>query len=312
MKSIKNLVTGGAGFLGSHLIDSLMESDEEVVCLDNFLNGKKNNINKWINHPKFKLIQHDIKNNLEIDVSKIWHLACPASPSYYQSNPIETLKTSFLGTLNMLELAKKLDAKLLFASSSEIYGNPKVHPQPESYWGYVNTTGIRSCYNEGKRIGETLCNDYKRIHDLDIKIIRIFNTYGPKMNHNDERVICNFIYRSLNNKPIIIYGNGLQTRSFCFVDDLIKGMRLLMESNYNKPLNLGNPYEITIKELAQLIKSKTNSKIDFIYKSLPDDDPMKRKPNINAAKDEINWEPTIDLDKGLEITINWFKNLVEN
>ena len=304
----RNLVTGGAGFLGSHLIDKLMGSGEEVICIDNYFTGNKANVKKWIGHPNFELIRHDVTEPIQLEVDKIWHLACPASPIYYQYNPIKTSKTSFLGTYNMLGLARRVKAKFLLASTSEVYGNPDVHPQPESYFGNVNPIGIRSCYDEGKRISETLCSDYKRMHNLEIRIIRIFNTYGPRMQPNDGRVISNFIFQALQGKPLTIYGEGNQTRSFCYVDDLINGMIKLMESNVCTPTNIGNPYQIQIIELAEIIRKKINTNLDIIFKPLPQDDPLKRKPNIEKAINELNWEPEISFNEGLEKTISWFQD----
>ncbi len=310
MSVSRNLVTGGAGFLGSHLIEKLMNSGEEVICLDNYFSGTKSNVNKWVNNPRFELIRHDVTNPITLEIDKIWHFACPASPKSYQLNPIKTAKTSFLGTYNMLGLARRVKAKFLMASTSEVYGDPKVHPQPESYAGSVNPIGIRSCYDEGKRIAETLCMDYQRMHNCDIRIARIFNTYGPRMLPNDGRVISNFIVQALKNKSISIYGDGTQTRSFCFVDDMIDGFIKLMNSNYKKPVNLGNPQESTILEIANKISSKINNKLDFEFKPLPLDDPLQRKPVIEIAKNKLNWDPQINLDDGLEKTINYFKTIL--
>ena len=303
----RNLVTGGAGFLGSHLIDKLMSLGEEVICIDNYFTGTKSNIMKWISHPNFELLRHDVTEPIQLEVDKIWHLACPASPVYYQYNPIKTSKTSFLVTYNMLGLARRVNAKFLLASTSEVYGDPAIHPQPESYYGNVNTVGVRSCYDEGKRISETLCSDYRRIHNLDVRIMRIFNTYGPRMQPNDGRVISNFIFQALNSKALTIYGKGDQTRSFCFVDDLIDGMIKLMDSKVYSPTNIGNPTETTILELAEKIREKINPDLKLIFKALPEDDPMQRKPDITKAKNELNWEPKINIEKGLDRTIKWFK-----
>mgnify|MGYP001198070919 FL=1 len=303
----KNLVTGGSGFLGSHLSKKLLERGEEVICIDNFFTGTKQNIKSIIDNPNFELLRHDVTEPIRIEVDKIWHLACPASPVHYQFNPIKTTKTSFLGTYNMLGLAKRVGAKLLLASTSEVYGDPKEHPQTELYKGSVNTTGIRSCYDEGKRIAETLCSDYNRVHDVDVRIMRIFNTYGPNMRFDDGRVVSNFIMQALKNKKITLYGKGLQTRSFCYVDDLIEGMILLMESNYQKPMNIGNPNEFTIQELGQIIRNLINPNLEFEYKDLPKDDPKQRKPSISLAKKILNWEPKIELNEGLLKTIEWFK-----
>ena len=310
MKLIRNLVTGGAGFLGSHLIDRLMDQGEEVICLDNFYSGSKANIEKWFDNHNFELVRHDITIPINFEVDKIWHLACPASPYFYQLNPIKTSKISFLGTYNILGLAKRVGAKLLFTSTSEIYGDPLEHPQKESYRGNVNTTGIRSCYDEGKRIAETLCYDYARMHNLDIRVMRIFNTYGPRMRADDGRVVSNFIVQALRNEPLTIYGDGSQTRSFCYVNDLIDGMIKLMESQYKMPINIGNPDEYTILEVAKLIKDNVNPKIDFCFKPLPPDDPVRRLPDINLAKKELQWEPKIPFIQGIESTANWFKDKV--
>ncbi len=304
-----NLVTGGSGFLGSHLIDKLMLRGESVICIDNFITGNKSNLNKWINNENFKLIEHDIKDPIELNAEKIWHLAGIASPIYYQKYPLDTIKTNFLGTLNILELAKNLNAKILFASSSEIYGDPLVHPQIENYFGNVNPIGNRSCYNEGKRIAETLFFAYKRLCSLDIKVIRIFNTYGPRMMYNDGRVICNFINQALNDKPLTIFGDGLQTRSFCYVDDLISGMLKVMAGEISGPINLGNSEEITILELARKIVKKTNSNKGITFGKLPENDPKRRKPSIKIAKNIYNWHPKVSLDEGLDITIDYFRNL---
>ena len=308
---MKNLVTGGLGFLGSHLIDKLMESGERVICLDNSYTGREENLNKWWNNSSFEFLRHDVVEPIKLEVDKIWHLACPASPIHYQSNPIKTAKTSFLGTLNMLGLAKRVKAKILIASTSEIYGDPKVHPQPEDYTGSVNTIGIRSCYDEGKRIAETLCYDYERIHKVQVRVARIFNTYGPRMSIQDGRVVSNFIVQALENRPITIYGDGQQTRSFCFVDDLINGLLKLMACDYTKPINLGNPTEFTILELANLIKEKIESNSDFIFKPLPEDDPLQRRPIIKLAKKELNWEPLINISEGLDTTIDYFKEEIK-
>ncbi len=304
---IRNLITGGAGFLGSHLAKKLLEKGEEVICIDNFFTGSKKNINDFIKHHNFEFIRHDVTEPIKLEVDKIWHLACPASPIHYQYNPIKTTKTSFMGTYNMLGLAKRVGAKILLASTSEVYGDPKEHPQRESYKGSVNTIGIRSCYDEGKRIAETLCADYKRVHDVDIRIIRIFNTYGPNMRFDDGRVISNFIFQALRDEKITIYGEGSQTRSFCYVDDLINGMTLLMESDYQYPVNIGNPNEFSIKELADVVRNLINPNLEFEYKKLPQDDPHQRKPSIELAKELLNWEPKVELEEGLLKTIEWFK-----
>ena len=306
--NIRNLITGGSGFLGSHLAKSLLKKGEEVICLDNFFTGSKENIKELFNFQTFEFIRHDVTEPIKIEVDKIWHLACPASPIHYQFNPIKTTKTSFLGTYNMLGLAKRVGAKILLASTSEVYGDPEEHPQKESYKGSVNTTGIRSCYDEGKRVAETLCADYQRVHGVDVRIMRIFNTYGPNMRFDDGRVISNFIFQALKDQKITLYGDGSQTRSFCYVDDLIEGMILLMNSDYQHPMNIGNPKEFSIKELANLIRSLVNPDLEFEYKELPKDDPKQRRPSIELAKDLLNWEPKIELKDGLIKTIDWFKN----
>ncbi len=305
---IRNLVTGGAGFLGSHLIDKLMESGQEVVCIDNFYTGRKSNLNKWVGHPKFEVIRHDITEPILVEVDRIWHLACPASPIQYQSNPIKTAKTSFLGTYNMLGLARRTRARIFLASTSEIYGDPEVHPQQESYRGNVNTTGTRSCYDEGKRIAETLCFDYQRMHSTEIRVGRIFNTFGPRMLKDDGRVISNFIVQALKGNPLTIYGDGNQTRSFCYVSDLIEGIYEFMNSEFSGPINLGNPDEFTIIDLAKKVIEKINPSLQIEYKELPEDDPKRRRPDIKLAKEIINWEPKITLSEGLDKTIEYFKS----
>ena len=307
-KSInQNLVTGGAGFIGSNLINVLMNKGEKVICIDNFFSGRELNISKWLNHPRFKIINHDLTIPIEIKAEKIWHLACPASPSLFHRHPIETSKTNFLGTLNMLELARKNNSRILFASSSSIYGEAEVHPQIESYKGLVNSFGHRSCYEEGKRIGESLCFDYQKVHKCDIRIARIFNTYGPNMNPKDGRVVSNFIVQAIRKAPLTIYGTGQQTRSFCFIDDLVRGLILLMNSNYKKPLNLGNDHELKIIDLAKIISSKVEPNSKIINLNLPDDDPIKRRPSIELAKKKLNWQPETDLEEGLKKTIQYFK-----
>ena len=305
--NIRNLVSGGAGFLGSHLIDKLMLKGEKVICLDNYFTGDKSNVKRWINHPNFEIIRHDVTEPIQLEVDKIRHLACPASPIHYQSNPIKTSKTIFLGTYNMLGLARRVGADFLLASTSEVYGDPEINPQVELYKGSVNTIGIRSCYDEGKRIAETLCSDYRRMHNINTRIMRIFNTYGPRMRSDDGRVISNFIIQALEGKPLTIYGEGKQTRSFCYVDDLIKGMISLMDSDIYTPVNIGNPEQFTILELAKRIKELVNPNLDFIYKPLPEDDPMQRQPDIKKAIQELNWEPHISLEEGIKVTIDWFK-----
>ena len=308
---VRNLVTGGAGFLGSHLVDRLMMAGEEVLCLDNYFTGRKVNIRRWISHPNFELIRHDVTEPIKLEVDRIWHLACPASPVHYQFNPVKTAKTSFLGTYNMLGLARRTKARFLLASTSEVYGDPEVHPQPETYRGSVNTIGVRSCYDEGKRIAETLCMDYKRMHGTEVRITRIFNTYGPRMLPDDGRVVSNFIVQALRGDALTIYGEGNQTRSFCYVDDLIEGLIRLMNSDQTGPINIGNPNEFTILKLAQLIRNKINPSLPIIKKPLPEDDPMQRQPMIDLAKIQLGWEPTIELEYGLDLTISYFKERFE-
>ncbi len=308
---MRNLVTGGSGFIGSHLIKRLLNENQEVISLDNYFTGNKGNLENFNTDKNLKIIEHDVTDPIFLEVDRIWHLACPASPVHYQFNPIKTAKTSFLGTYNMLGLAKRVGAKILMASTSEVYGDPKVHPQPESYTGSVNTIGIRSCYDEGKRIAETLCADYKRIHNVNVSIARIFNTYGPNMLENDGRVVSNFIVQALKGESLTIYGNGLQTRSFCYVDDLIDGLVKLMDNNFMGPVNLGNPTEFSILELAEKISKKINPEINILFKPLPEDDPLQRKPIIEVAKRELNWEPKIDLNHGLDKTISYFRKIVK-
>ena len=308
----RNLVTGGAGFLGSHLVDNLLENGEEVVCLDNYSTGNKANIEKWIGHKRFEMIRHDITLPIQLEIDQIWHLACPASPVHYQSNPIKTAKTIFLGTFNMLGLARRLKAKILLASTSEVYGDSLVHPQSEDYWGNVNPIGIRSCYDEGKRLAEALCVDYERMHNVDIRIMRIFNTYGPRMLPNDGRVISNFVVQSIKGEPLTVYGDGNQTRSFCYVDDLIKGMIALMNNSYTGPVNIGNSDEYSILNIAEIIRSKINPQLEIIHNPLPSDDPNRRKPNISLAKDYLNWEPKISFNDGIDKTIDYFTRKLTN
>ena len=303
----RHLVTGGAGFVGSHLVDCLMERGDEVICLDNYFTGRKENIRHWIGHPNFELIRHDVTEPIKLEIDRIWHLACPASPVHYQFNPIKTAKTSFLGTYNMLGLARRVGARLLLASTSEVYGDPEVHPQPESYRGCVNTIGIRSCYDEGKRIAETLCFDYQRMHGVQVRVARIFNTYGPRMLENDGRVVSNFIVQALRGQPLTLYGEGTQTRSFCYVDDLVQGFLKLMESDNTGPMNLGNPGEFTIRQLAELVRDRINPSLEFVLEPLPQDDPLQRQPVIELAKSALNWYPKINLSEGLDATIADFK-----
>ena len=307
---LRNLITGGAGFLGSHLVDRLMQAGEEVICLDNYFTGRKSNIAHWVNHPRFELIRHDVTEPIKLEVDRIWHLACPASPIHYQTNPVKTAKTSFLGTYNMLGLARRVGARLLLASTSEIYGDPDVHPQPEDYRGCVNPIGPRACYDEGKRIAETLCFDYQRMHGSEIRIARIFNTYGPRMLADDGRVISNFIVQALRGEPLTLYGDGSQSRSFCYVDDLIEGFIRLMNNVHSGPINLGNPNEFTIRQLAEQVRDRINPELKFIHQPLPTDDPRQRQPDITLAQKQLEWSPAVSLEKGLDPTIEWFKQLL--
>lgn len=306
------LVTGGAGFLGSHLCDRLVKEGNDVICLDNLFTGSKNNIRHLLGNPYFEFIRHDVTVPIVVEVDQIYNLACPASPVHYQYNPIKTTKTSVLGAMNMLGLAKRVHARILQASTSEVYGDPEVHPQPESYRGAVNPIGIRSCYDEGKRVAETLFFDYNRMHNVDIKVMRIFNTYGPNMHPADGRVISNFIMQALKNEDITIYGDGSQTRSFCYVDDLIEGMVRLMNSRdgFTGPVNIGNPGEFTIRELADMVIRLTGSSSKIVEMPLPSDDPVKRRPVIDLAKKELSWEPHIPLEEGLTKTIDYFRQYV--
>ncbi len=302
------LVTGGAGFLGSHLCESLLERGLETICVDNFFSGSKDNIRHLLSHPHFELIRQDIIHPLFVEVDQIYHLACPASPIHYQYNAIKTIKTNVIGTINMLGLSKRTKARFLLASTSEVYGNPEVHPQPESYWGHVNPIGLRSCYDEGKRVAETLAMDYHRQNNVDIKIVRIFNTYGPRMALNDGRVVSNLVIQALREEPLTIYGDGLQTRSFCYVSDLIEGLFSIMHSeDILGPLNLGNPEEHTILELAEIILKLTQSSSTIEHKQLPSDDPVRRCPDISSVKDKVGWKPKIELEKGLQKTIDYFQ-----
>jgi UDP-glucuronate decarboxylase len=307
------MVTGGAGFLGSHLCERLLAAKNEVICVDNFFTGSKDNIEHLIKNPYFEVIRHDVTFPLYIEVDEIYNLACPASPIHYQHDPVQTTKTSVHGAINMLGLAKRVGAKILQASTSEIYGNPIMHPQQEHYWGNVNPIGIRSCYDEGKRCAETLFFDYHRQHNVRIKVMRIFNTYGPRMNQNDGRVVSNFIVQALSGKPITIYGNGSQSRSFCYVDDLIEGMIRLMDTDDTiiGPVNIGNPGEFTVRRLAEMVVEMTGSSSPIEYRELPQDDPIQRRPDIALAKRLLDWEPTIELREGLERAIAYFRPLVE-
>ena len=301
------LVTGGAGFLGSHLCDRLIEQGHDVICLDNYFTGSKKNVEHLMSNPRFELIRHDVTESILLEVDRIYNLACPASPVHYQYNPVKTIKTSILGAVNMLGLAKRVRARILQASTSEVYGDPSVHPQVEEYWGNVNPIGIRSCYDEGKRVAETLFMDYHRQNKVDIRIVRIFNTYGPRMHPNDGRVVSNFIVQALQGKDITVYGDGQQTRSFCFVSDLVEAILRTMEQNeYTLPINIGNPGEFTILELAEKIIKLTDSKSKIIKEPLPADDPKQRKPDISKAKKFLNWEPSVNLEEGLKKTIEYF------
>ena len=306
----KILITGGAGFIGSNLCKRLLDEGEDVICLDNFFTGSKDNIRKFIGNNRFELVRHDITKEYFAEVDQIYNLACPASPPHYQYDAIKTIKTSVLGIINMLELAKECKATILQASTSEVYGDPKVHPQTEDYWGNVNPIGIRSCYDEGKRCAETLMMDYHRQTNVDTKIVRIFNTYGPNMAQNDGRVVTNFIVQALKNEDITIYGDGTQTRSFCYVDDLIEGLIKMMNSSLCGPINLGNPSERTILDFAKLIIELTKSESKIVFKPLPSDDPVQRQPDISLAQKELNWTPTIDIIDGLMKTINYFKSMI--
>lgn len=302
------LVTGGAGFIGSHLIDRLMAQGHEVLCLDNFYTGHKRNIVKWLDNPYFELIRHDVTEPIRLEVDQIYHLACPASPVHYQYNPVKTIKTNVIGTLNMLGLAKRVKARFLLASTSEVYGDPDVHPQTEDYRGNVNMIGVRSCYDEGKRVAETLAFDYHRQNKVDIRVARIFNTYGPRMLENDGRVVSNFVVQALRGIPITVYGEGSQTRSFCYVSDLVEGLMRLMNGEHTGPINLGNPGEYTILQLAEKIQGMVNPDAEIIFKPLPQDDPRQRQPDITRAKKWLDWEPTVSLDEGLKLTINDFRD----
>ena len=306
------LVTGGAGFIGSHLIDRLMTQGHEVLCLDNFYTGHKRNIVNWLNHPYFELIRHDITEPIRLEVDQVYHLACPASPVHYQYNPVKTIKTNVMGTLNMLGLAKRVKARFLLASTSEVYGDPSVHPQPEEYRGNVNCIGIRSCYDEGKRVAETLAFDYHRQNQVDIRVARIFNTYGPRMLERDGRVVSNFVTQALQGIPLTVYGDGSQTRSFCYVSDLVEGLIRLMNGEYIGPVNLGNPDEYTILQLAKTIQEMVNPDAELGFKPLPEDDPKQRQPDITRAKNWLGWEPTIPLKEGLKMTIEDFRERIGN
>jgi UDP-glucuronate decarboxylase len=303
------LITGGAGFLGSHLSDRLIEAGHEVLCVDNFYSGRRENIAHLLQHPRFELLRHDVSLPLYVEVDAIYNLACPASPIHYQRDPVQTTKTSVLGAINMLGLAKRLKVPIMQASTSEVYGDPTVHPQPEEYWGNVNPIGIRSCYDEGKRAAETLFFDYRRQHDLPIKVVRIFNTFGPRMDIADGRVVSNFIVQALRGENITIYGDGSQTRSFCYVDDLIRGFMSMMDTPHEitGPINVGNPNEFTITQLAELVVAKTGSSSTIQYLPLPSDDPQQRQPDIRRAQEVLKWKPEVELDQGLDHTIAYFR-----
>jgi UDP-glucuronate decarboxylase len=302
------LVTGGAGFLGSHLCDRLIARGDVVVCMDNFLTGREANIEHLLDHPRFTLLRHDVTLPLDVEADEIYSLACPASPPRYQHDPIQTLRTSVLGALNLLELARRRGARILQASTSEVYGDPLQHPQAESYWGHVNPVGLRSCYDEGKRCAETLFMDYRRQHGVDVRIARIFNTYGPRMDPEDGRVVSNFIVQALRGEPLTLYGKGTQTRSFCFVDDLVEGFLRFMDTpDVTGPMNLGNPGEFTVAQLAQEVLALTGSRSPCIHLPLPADDPTQRRPDIQLAQDHLGWQPTVELREGLGRTIAWFR-----
>jgi UDP-glucuronate decarboxylase len=306
------LVTGGAGFLGSHLCDRLLRDGHDVLCADNFFTGSKGNVAHLRSHPQFELLRHDVTFPLYVEVDRIFNLACPASPVHYQHDPVQTTKTSVHGAINMLGLAKRVRARILQASTSEVYGDPEIHPQTEGYWGKVNPIGLRSCYDEGKRCAETLFFDYHRQHGLDIKVVRIFNTYGPRMHPNDGRVVSNFIVQALRGEDITLYGDGGQTRSFCYVDDLIEAMVRMMETGagFTGPVNIGNPQEFTIRELAERVLAMVGGKSQLVYRPLPSDDPRQRQPDISQARDKLGWEPQIGLDEGLRATIAYFRELL--
>ena len=306
-----NLVTGGAGFIGSHLCEALLERGEEVLCLDNFFTGRKTNIEHLLGHPRFELVRHDLVNPIVLETDRIFNFACPASPVHYQFNPVKTIKTNVMGALNMLGLAKRVGARILQASTSEVYGDPRVHPQTEDYWGNVNPIGPRSCYDEGKRVAETLFFDYHNQNQVDIRVIRIFNTYGPRMLVNDGRVVSNFIVQALRNAPISIYGDGGQTRSFCYVSDLVRGILRMMDTDgFHGPVNLGNPGEFTILELAQKVIDLTGSRSVLEYHPLPENDPTRRRPDISLAEERLGWSPKVPLEEGLTETIRYFDTLL--
>lgn len=309
----KIVVTGGAGFIGSHLVDRLIARGDEVIVLDNLFTGAKKNLYQHLNNPRFEFIRHDVTLPILIEADQVYHLACPASPEHYQYNPVKTVKTSVMGTINMLGLSKRVKAKFLLASTSEVYGDPEVHPQKEDYWGHVNPIGPRSCYDEGKRVAETLTFNYRVQNKVDAKIIRIFNTYGPRMLFNDGRVVSNFIYQALKGNDITLYGDGKQTRSFCYADDLVEGiMRTMDKDGFAGPVNLGNPNEMTISELATKVKELTGTKSKIVFRPLPQDDPTRRKPDISLAEKELGWKPNVSLEKGLMSTIKDFEERLKN
>lgn len=311
MRIPKVLVTGGAGFLGSHLCDRLLAQGAEVLCLDNFFTGSKRNIFHLMDDRRFEMVRHDLVQPIFLEVDQIFNLACPASPVHYQYNPVKTVKTNVMGTINMLGLAKRVNARILQASTSEVYGSPKEHPQKESYWGHVNPIGLRSCYDEGKRVAETLMMGYHRQNRVDVRIVRIFNTYGPRMAVSDGRVVSNFIVQALKNDPITVYGDGSHTRSFCYVSDMIDGwMKMMACDGFVGPVNLGNPNEFSIQELAELVLEITGSKSPIVNKPLPEDDPVQRRPDITLAKEKLDWEPRVSLKEGLEKTVDYFRQII--
>lgn len=311
MKEERILVTGGAGFLGSHLCERLLNEGNEVICLDNFFTGKKKNVAHILDNKRFELIRHDIIMPIFVEVDKIYNLACPASPIHYQYNAVKTIKTSVMGAINVLGLAKRVKARVLQASTSEVYGDPSIHPQVETYWGNVNPVGIRSCYDEGKRVAETLFFDYHRMNDVDVRVMRIFNTYGPRMRPDDGRVVSNFIVQALKGEDITLFGDGSQTRSFCYVDDLVDGMvRLMQCENFTGPVNVGNPSEFTIRELAEKIIALTGSSSKVVFRPLPEDDPRQRQPDISLAKSMLQWEPITELETGLAKTVDYFRTII--
>lgn len=303
------LVAGGAGFLGSHICERLVEQGHDVICVDNFFTSQKSNVVHLLNRPNFEVIRHDIIHPIFLEVDEIYNMACPAAPGHYQYNPIKTMKTSVMGSINLLGMAKRCKARYLFASTSEIYGDPEVHPQPETYRGSVNTLGVRACYDEGKRAAETLCMDYHRTNGVPVRIVRIFNTYGPRMHPYDGRVISNFIRQAFTGEPITIYGDGSQTRSFCYRDDLVEAILRMMASDQVGPINIGNPHEFTIKQLAEMVTRLTGSKSEVVYEDLPADDPKQRQPDITLARRHLNWEPKTELEEGLQKTIDWFRSI---